>query len=244
MLNQKFTALLKSLTGIANSAILSGGGTNTYLSGKAKSIIARINMDELQNPQFEAFGVNNLSKLLSLISVFEKDKEGVQYVMDDGVLHLKNSRLDFDYYLYNTDLLKDYRINPEFIKKLLSVPKMATFELSQEVIKEIKEVSNLFDLKDVVFAEGKEENTVAVSVTEIKKHSTADNLTRHVLDLKIPGIVFDKEEQFIMNIDVLNKIPLDSYTCTIYYVKGKVSSLNMVSNSFPCLDFFISEKSI
>lgn len=244
MLNNNFTALLKSLTNISNAAILSGGGTNTYLAGKAKSIIARINMDALGNPEFEEFGVNNLSKLLSLVSVFEKDKNGVVYTMDDGVLHLKNDTLDFDYYLYNTDLLKDYKINPDFITKLLSVPKMATFELSQEVIKTIKEVSNLFDLKDVVFAEGKEENTIAVSVTEIKKHSTADNLTRHVLDLKIPGVMFDKDEQFIMNIDTLNKIPLDTYSCNIHYVKGKIASLNMASHSFPSLDFFIAEKAL
>ena len=115
MLNNNFTALLKSLTNISNAAILSGGGTNTYLAGKAKSIIARINMDALGNPEFEEFGVNNLSKLLSLVSVFEKDKNGVVYTMDDGVLHLKNDTLEFDYYLYNTDLLKDYKINPDFI---------------------------------------------------------------------------------------------------------------------------------
>lgn len=245
MLSKKFTGLLKQLLPISNSAILQGeSGSCTYITNKSKNIIARINMEGIGNPVFESFGVGSLNKFTSLISTFEKDGE-IDYSMNnDGVLHLKTPNYNFDYYVYNQNYLQDYQLNPAFLQQLLSVPKMMTFELSQNVIKNIKDVSGIFELKHVVFSKHPEEGYVNVSVTEIKKYSSEGNMKRHTLDIKIPGAIFDAEEEFVLDIEKLNKLISDDYKGVVYYVKGKVSSLNMIPNSFNGLDYFLARTSI
>lgn len=243
MLTKKFTDILKLLLPISNSAVLQNG--NTFICDKSKNLIARIDMETINEGQTleESFGVMNLGKFTSLISTFEKDG-AITYNMNDGILHLQTPNYDFDYYVYNQQCLQDYQLNPAFITQLLSVPKMMTFDLSSDIIKNIKDVSNTFELKHIVLGKHHEEGYLSVSVTEIKKNSSADNLQRHTLSIKVPGALFDDEEEFILDVSKLNKLPVDNYKGVVYYVKNRASSLHLTSTSLPGLDFFLAKTSI
>ena len=241
MLSDKFVSTLKELLPISKSAILQSGFT--FITSKSRNIIARIDMDKLENPQFESFGVMDLGKFTSLISTFKKDGD-ISYSLNDGILHLKTQNYDFDYYVYNEDCLKDYQLNPAFIDQLLSVPKMMTFELSSSIIKNITDVANTFELQHIIFKKHEDDNFVSVDVTEIKRNSSEANSTRHILSIKVPGMVLDKDEQFVLDIEKLNKLPNGNYIGVVYFVKGKVASLNLISRDLPYIDFFLAQTAL
>lgn len=241
MLTDKFVATLKELLPISKSAILQSGFT--FITSKSRNVIARIDMDKLENPQFEAFGVMDLGKFTGLISTLKKDGD-INYTLNDGILHLKTQNYDFDYYIYNEDCLRDYQLNPAFITQLLSVPKMMTFELSSHVIKNITDVANSFELKHIIFKKHEDENYISVDVTEIKRNSSESNSRRHILSIKVPGIMLDKDEQFILDVEKLSKLPNGNYNGVVYFVKGKVASLNLISQDLPYIDFFLAQTAL
>ena len=95
---------------------------------------------------------------------------------NDGVLTLKSKMMSFDYYVYNSDALESFKINPKFIDILTNVPTMVNCSLDQQTIKKILDVGRLFDLDKIIISPSDKDGKVMIKVTQIRKNSSAAHM--------------------------------------------------------------------
>lgn len=245
MIKRELLQLMGSLKSVSDNIVFEGESQYNYITDLNKSIIAQIDLTNLREHNFESFGVKSLSKFLDLNNMMYNDGS-VNYDMNDaeGVLTIKSTNMVFDYYVYSSDKLQPFAINPKLIDLLLNAPHMMEFDLEITTVKRILDISRLFELDKVIFSNA-DNGSLSVKTTQIRKNSSTTHNHKHMLDMKIPGVCLDVQEEFIIDVEKFQKIPTGNYKAVVHYMKQQgLKTLVLHSIEKPELKLFVAAANV
>lgn len=214
MLNSNTRQVLSQLGAINNSMIISYPITTVIMG---KNIQAFLNLEKLDEEEFDEIGVYNISEFNSVINVVDNPT----ITNENGILTISNDKASIKYGTTSIDIIEsECRGNPELVDKIKTNENVTSFDLGVKDLDKIKKMSGLLkDLSDLnITSDG---DTVTVKVTSKEKSSNNYSIT-------LPAEVAEGIDMTLV-MDVVNKLPASDFKVTIY--KSKKGSLVAVFDS-------------
>jgi len=203
--------ILKKLIQISNSVIIEYPKTtmtNDY------SIIALINLDELDEEKFEKFGIYNLAQFLNLVDYFG---ENVFLEKDGEKIIINNGKLKQIYETTSVNLLEKFSVAPDIFDKVKSVTSTVKFDLTREDLKHIKKISNILGHSDLVI----DSSVHQLIITTIDANNNFQNPNYYEKD-----ILSNEENKFVFDIMNISKIPDCEYE---FHIKRNPKTNNPIA---------------
>ena len=205
MLNKSFINTLNKLNSITDKVILRYPVTT--VSSDAGDMIANIDVSALDSDHFEEIGIYELSKFISLVSLFGEYSVKRQ----ENELIISSDNNTAVYLTSDIFLLKHNDKSADVITRLDSFPTVAEFDLDLNTIKNFNKASSIFgDLEGLNFKS--EDSNITVSLTKINRfESSGNSYTKTFRDCS--------QKNFDLNIATanFNKLPVMDYKVKVKY---------------------------
>lgn len=206
MLHERTCALLNSLSGISNTCILRYPAT--IVNDESKSIIARADISDCEEP-FEPIGLNSkISNLVSIISMFrDPDISRV-----DNILCIKdqNDAVETQFVTDSVDILSNTEFKNETFDRIVNSLTVASFDLTKDDITKLKKAYSVYnDLSDVIISGDDDIKLSLGSLSKFNKSNNSFTITKNIC----PNKVFKCAVAF----DSLQRIPAVDYNINVKF---------------------------
>ena len=219
MLNARTCALLNQLAGISDTCVLRYPAT--IINDECKSIIARLDLSDIES-KFEPIGLNGkISNLTSIISMF--DEPEISRV--DNILCIKDSdgKVDTQFVTDSVDLLTNTEFKSEVFDRIVNSLTVAEFTLTKDDIAKLKKAHSVYSDLDDVIING--DGNITLSLGALAKFSRSENkftLTKNAE----PAKQFNCAVAF----DLLQRIPSVDYNVKVKFSERTNSYALVLSN--------------
>lgn len=199
MLNENTRKVLKALTSVSNSAILRYPVST--VAQKDKSLIAFVDLEALDEEEFEDFGVSFLSDLLNLVDFYD----GADISLNSGIIDIKGENSHQRYRTTDLDMMKAFDISPSILVKMTAETPAIKFDITKDELDRFKKIASLVKSDYMVISDG----TITVCKLDATNNMLDESTTDFVMDSNgcTDNIVFA-----ISNID---KIPSGNYEVSL-----------------------------
>lgn len=208
MLNQELIKFVKSFNNVTNTIILRYPCT---VGASADSHVAfKFNVANIDDEAFEPIYLNsNLSEFLSIFSLFP-DSYNVSF--NDDVMTVKDDRTSASFILSDKDMIgMPFSLDVERFDKFSLIPTVGTFELSADVIRQLKQASAVFKSLESIVIKSNDDTVKLALISKEKFNQTRSDSFEVQLDANN-----EKNFELYIRTSSLFDIPLTDYTC---YVK-------------------------
>lgn len=207
MLCERTCALLSSLSGISDTCVLRY--PSTIINDDCKSIIARLDLSELES-EFEPIGLNGkISNLTSIISMFTEP----EISRTDNILCIKDAdkKIETQFVTDAVSLLANTEFKPEVFDRIVNSLTVAEFTLAKEDISRLKKAHGVYNDLDDVILESTEDG-VKLSLGALAKYSRSENKFSITKEAEC-----QKEFNCAVSFDLLQRIPQVDYSVQIKF---------------------------
>lgn len=230
ILNEKTLKVLQSLSSINNSVIMSY--PNVCVKD-GKSVQAYFDASSLGEEEFEEFGIYGITDFLSAVSLVQEPT--IQ--LDGTVLKISNKNTKVSYNTANVGLLDEMcRGDFELLTRIKSNEKIASFVLTNETFKALRNASNtLKDLPNLhISSSGAGASEIMLKISGHEKTSNSYTTT----------IEAETTEEFniIVTLAMLKKIPNGDFNVDVYKSKKGSKVLVFSSKNIESLEIILSVK--
>lgn len=219
MLSERTCALLSSLAGISNTCVLRY--PQTIINDECKSIIARLDLSELET-EFEPIGLNGkISNLTAIISMFN----GPEIQRVNNVLCISDSsgKIDTQFVIDSVDLLENTEFKFDVFDRIINSLSVVEFKLTKDDIARLKKAHSVYnDLDDVIISG---EDCIKLSLGALSKFNRSDNKFSITKDAT-PNKNFECAIAF----DSLQRIPAVDYDVKVKFSERTGSYALVLSN--------------
>lgn len=220
MFNKNILEVLNQFNAMTNSVILRY--PETVLISDGGDIMVQIPMKDLDPDQFPEIPLNNsLNEMLNLFKLFG-DERSIEF--ENNTINISNDKSNSTFITDNVALMESYDKDNTQFQRTESVPYVASFELDEETIKEIKSATGVFkDLDEILFTSQDSDMNISLGATNkfnAKSHTYSvkkDAETTKEFTIKIP-------------VDNFKMLPLSNYQCNVYYNANKDSYRILLKN--------------
>ena len=234
MFNNNLVSSLSQLNNITNSVILRY--PKTVAISESLDIMVCLDVSAIDPDQFEEIALNNsFSEFLNVFKLFPNDRT---VTVSDNVLHVSGDGSNAVFITDDINLLEAFDKSPQQFERTQQVPSVATFEMTDEDMKKIKQASSVFkNLSEVLIAS--KDGDVSVSLTATNKFNARDNS----FSLSKTGVNASKEFAIKLPVENFGKLPVSNYTVDIKYNEAKDSyRILMTNKTFEGLQILLSVK--
>ena len=225
MFNNSVINLLTQVNGITNSVILKY--PTTVANSPAGDILVNIPMDKLDEDTFTNLGIYNLGEFLNTFKLFGENRE---VSIENDVISVSEGEMSLQYISNNINLMTEFDKNPDIFTKTESVPTVASFIMTEEDIKKLKQASGVFkDLTDVVFKSQDGEISISLAATG-RFNSKSNNFTL------TKSAETTKEFDVIIPVDNFKTLPGGEYEINVKYNESR-QAYRVIFNSKDLEDF-------
>lgn len=207
MLCERTCALLSSLSGISDTCVLRY--PTTIINDDCKSIIARLDLSEIES-EFEPIGLNGkISNLTSIISMFSDP----EISRTDNILSIRDAekKIETQFVTDAVSLLANTEFKPEVFDRIVNSLTVAEFTLGKDDLARLKKAHGVYsDLDDVILEST--EDGVKLSLGALAKYSRSENkfsLTK--------AAECQKEFNCAVSFDLLQRIPQADYEVQVKF---------------------------
>lgn len=209
MISQSFIKELSNITNITNKAILKY--PITTLNSDAIDIVINIDAQALGCQEFQDTGIYDLSKFVSMFNLFQNPE--IKRTENSIEFNTPGSKSVFT--TADLEVMQLYNQKAEIIESLNNYPSVAEVELKQDVIKQLKQASNIFNELNVLVIEGQDSNTLVYLDSHNRFNSSNNSFTKEFLNSS------SKNFKLKISIDNFNKLPNTDYKLEIKYNESK-----------------------
>lgn len=203
------------------------------MKSDSENVVAFFNTKLLGENEFDAFGVFNISELLSIVNLTETP----DIELEDGIITIKDDKTKIKYITTDLGILGDYtRIKPSMLERTKSAETVLSFELNNTTMAQIKKASDVFKNLESLIITGKKGNDITVSVGESsKKIKNSNSYT-----MKVNGEV-KEDTTVILDVKNFKIIPTGTYEVQIKYNREKDAyRVIMSSKDIDTLEFILA----
>jgi hypothetical protein len=206
MLNTNTLDVLKTITPITNSAIISYPVTT--ITNSSRDILANIDFSKIDDESWEEFGIMDLSSFLNSISILDDNPT----IEQDNVFikaYDENSTIQFVTSYPST--LEDFTTNPEIIESTSRAESILEVQIDTNLFSKIKKGSSTFkNLRDLFII--KEGDKVYLKTGNKETFTSTSNSYTHYLN---PCLDKGKDFELIVPVDNFLNLPLMDFTMKI-----------------------------
>lgn len=214
MFNNNLVEVLTQINNMTNSIILKY--PETVAVSESQDMMILFNTKALDPDAFADIGLkDSLSDFLNLFKLFPDDKS---VTIDANTINISSGTMSSLYIMDNVALMDAYNKDAIQFSKTAAVPNVASFDLDDEDIKNIKSATSVFkDLSEVIFT-SKDDN-MKVSLGATNKFNAKSNTfsvtkpanTSKEFEIKIPVENFKMLPGSNYTVDVKYNAVRDSY---------------------------------
>ena len=231
MINQNVITALQSINPITNTVVLKY--PTTVVNSSAGDIIAKIDISELDSEQFDDLGVFDLGEFLNVFKLFGEDRS--VKVQDKNII-IEEGTTSVNYISTNISLLDAFNKKPDMFEKTEAVPTAAEFNLTEDVIKQIKQASGVFkDLTEVIVESKDGEIKVTLGSTN------SFNAKSNGFSIVVPA---ETSKEFTIKVpsENFNTIPVSNYNFLVKYNSAKDAYRIILKNTEINMDILLAVK--
>jgi len=211
MLNKNTLEILKSITQITNSGIITYPVTT--ITNAKRDIFANIDFQKNEDSSWEEFGIFDLTSFLNAIDILEDPT-----IEQDGIYikaHDKNSSIEFVTSL--PDILEDFTIDPRVIETTVAAPSVVEVPIDTNLFTKIKKGSSVFkNLKDLFII--KEGDSIYMKTGNKESYTHSQNSYKISLE---PTLITGKDFELVIPIENFLSLPLMDFDMKVKYNKEK-----------------------
>lgn len=219
MLSERTCALLNMLSGVGDTCILRY--PTTIINDECKSVVARLDLTELES-DFEPIGLNGkISKLISIISMFS-DPEIARV---DNILHITDAghKIDTEFVTDSVSLLANTEFKNEVFDRIVNSLSVAEFTLTKDDIACLKKAHSVYnDLSDIII-DGDE--GIKLSLGAVGKYSKSENKFSITKDIEPI-----KQFKCAIAFESLQRVPQVDYNISIKFSERTATHALVLSN--------------
>lgn len=201
MLKQDTKELLKALAPISDSMILKYPITG--INQVDKSIIAFLDLEKLEEEEFETFGIYKMGEFLSLLDIYSD----AEISLSDDVVTIQNTSTTQRYVTTHLGNLEAFDIPSTILDNIGKAPKVAEITLLKHELENIKKISNLLKLSDLTIET--EEDELYTIVNDASQPGMNDNKT------KVGAASINEDFKLVIDINQIQKLPSIDYDIEI-----------------------------
>ena len=220
MLCERTCSLLNLLSGISNTCILRY--PSTIINDECKSIIARVDLSDIES-EFEPLGLNSkISNLTSIVSMFNEPE--IERV--DNILCIRDTdnKIDTQFVTDNVELLANTEFKSDVFDRIVASLTVAEFTLTKDDITRFKKAHSVYnDLDDVIITG---EDNIKISLGALSKFNRSENKFSITKD-----VVANKNFSCAVSFDSLQRIPAVDYNVNVKFSERTNSYALALSNS-------------
>ena len=220
MFNKEVINVLTQINGITNSVILKY--PKTVAVAETQDMMVSFDISKLDSDEFQDIGLkDSLGNLLSLFKLFPEERD-IEIV--GSSIHVSSDNISSEYPTDNIALMDAYDKDPAQIDKTEAAPSVASFDMSTDDIKQIKQATGVFkDLSEVIFVSIDGDMKISLGATnKFNARSNTFSVTKPA----------DTSKEFEIKIPVENfkMIPLSDYTIDVKYNSARDSYRILLTN--------------
>lgn len=228
MFNKQVIDVLTQINGVTDSVILKY--PTTVAVSDSQDVMISFDVSSLDQDQFPELGLkNSLSDFLSLFKLFPDDRS---IEIDGSTINIASGSNSSCYITDNVALMDAYNKDPSQFVKTKEAPSVATFDITDEDIKNIKAATGVFkDLSEVIFTSQDGDMRVSLGATnKFNAKSNTYSVTKSA----------DTSKEFEVKIPVDNfkMLPVSTYTVDVKYNSARDSYRILMTNK-SLADFMI-----
>lgn len=211
MFSKDFLNTLSKLNSYTNKVVLKY--PQTVLNSDPTDVIVNINAQELGCSEFPETGVYELSKLISMLDLFENP----QITRTDKTLEFQTTTERAVFTLCDLELLKDHNQSENYINAANKFPTIAEFTLSVEELTKIKKASSILSELNALKISGQNSNTTLELSFHNRFNSSNNTYKKEFLGTS--------NGDFSVNVAIgnFNKLPQNNYIVKVYFNAEKNS---------------------
>lgn len=203
--------MLSKVNSVTNSAILRY--PKTVVVSESNDIMIGMDLSKLGSDEFPEIGLNGC--LGEFISVFKLFKEDRQVDVQGNTINISDDNIKSSYITSSIQLMEQFDKSPEQIEKTKSIPGVATFDITSDDMKKIKDASGVFkDLSELLITS--RDGGVNLSLASTNKFNARSNTFSIAKDAQT-----SKEFEIKLPIENIKMIPATDYECTVVYNSAK-----------------------
>ena len=220
MFNNNVISVLTQINTITNSVILKY--PTTVAVSESQDVMVSIDLSELDKSEFPNLGLkDSLSDFLSLFKLFPNDR---RVEIDGSNVNVSSGSNTSCYITDNIALMDAYDKDPAQFEKTEMAPSVATFDLTDEDIKNIKSASSVFkDLSEVIFKS--QDGDMRISLGATNKFNAKSN-TYSILK----SANTSKEFEVKIPVENFKSLPVSNYTMDVKYNSSRDSYRILMTN--------------
>ena len=205
MFSRDFLSTLSKLNNFTDKSILKY--PITTLASPSLDVIVNINAKELGCEEFETTGVYELSKLLSMLALFDNP----QIVRNSNTLEIQTTTESAVFTLCELELLKNYDQSPEIINSLDRFEVVSEFDFTKDVLSNFKKASSILNELNALIIKGSGTNTTVNIGFHNRFNSSSNTYKKEFLGTST------KDFDLKLGIENIQKLPQEDYRVKVYY---------------------------
>lgn len=204
MLNRQSMSVVSQLRDVSDSIVFTYPITG--IRSSSGSIFAFLDVKKLGSEEFEEFGILKFKELVDLINVAGTDAE---ISLDNKVINIKSDKIKCRYITTSIDTLdKTFKAPIAQIEKTNNAEAAMTFTINSNELSQIKKVSALLGIKDLVIS--CDDNNIFVRTENYSQKNSNDfNIKMEDCSVNIPNTTV------ILGMDNFKKLPDGNYTVKV-----------------------------
>lgn len=218
--NEKLTTVLSQINGMTNSIILKY--PQTVAVSESQDIMTLIDTSKLSDTEFkDIYLMDSLNEFLSLVKLFGSE---ATVTIDENNINIENDTSKSTYVMASKILMEAYDKDPVQFEKTEQAPSVATFDISVEDMKKIKEASGVFkDLSELIFTSKDGDMNIWLGATnKFNAKSHTYSVTK--------AAETSKEFEIKIDVDKFKLLPVSHYTIDIKYNSARDSYRILLTN--------------
>ena len=211
MLNSNFIDFLKVINKFADTIIMRYPVTCGI--SEDKDIVYSFNIENFDKNSFDQeLGIAKLSSFLNMFQLFKPSRE---VEIENNIIKVHDEDTQAQYILSKPLVLSQYDAKEEQFVLTEKIPSVLEFELTQEMLKKLKNATSVFSELNTMVVEGSDISSVYLVQTESREKMSSNSFK----------IIINKnaEKNFKTGIGTLtlSKLPLSDYLVKVKYNEAK-----------------------
>ena len=211
MLNSNFIDFLKVINKFADTIIMRYPVTCGI--SEDKDIVYSFNIEKFDKNSFDQeLGIAKLSSFLNMFQLFKPSRE---VEIENNIIKVHDEDTQAQYILSKPLVLSQYDAKEEQFVLTEKIPSVLEFELTQEMLKKLKNATSVFSELNTMVVEGSDISSVYLVQTESREKMSSNSFK----------IIINKtaEKNFKTGIGTLtlSKLPLSDYLVKVKYNEAK-----------------------